>query len=468
MVQCQTSLFTFTPSNMLQYIKYLLQNSNGERKGIQSISMVFETNIRNAILMVEKGEVATVYLSAVEFIADQMYFGLRVERINTSVLEELISEFNKKRHAEINAKKFLNTCSNARIFKEYIDSFNVGFYDKNTYAYFVAKSINKELEKNQSDQRKLNYVIEHICFGINDIIILFLSFIRSNTNIVLKIADQITDLLQEYPEWDFDTKNIPFLHQSPEMPTNTPSSQEKKNAHEQIEKVEKERHDIIKFRGIFDFDEEDVNKNTYKILRALKFLQLVGRAFVDQYGELDAEEIDKIVNVLFSGTQRLVFAILKPYQDRINDIVCSIVKFSKQEFPDEAIDEKGAIELLGQVGTLLALNLMNDIAFNASNGSTIIALRDAPIASANHSIFELMAEENTGNTSTFVSKAIALRTELESNSYAKMLIAQIARKHIIYTANIDHRQIDKLLSGKVIAAESKPILLLEQGKKSKG
>lgn len=77
-----------------------------------------------------------------------------------------------------------------------------------------------------------------------------------------------------------------------------------------------------------------------------------------------------------------------------------------------------------------------------------------------------MMEENTGNTAEFVAKAVSLRKQLDNNPYAKILVAQIARKHIIYTSNIDHRQIDKLLSGNVLSANNKAVLLLEQGTKS--
>ena len=72
------------------------------------------------------------------------------------------------------------------------------------------------------------------------------------------------------------------------MSDKLPSSQDKKNAHRQVEQIEKERHDMIKFRGIFDYDQNDANKEHYKVLRALKYSQLIGRALIDQYGALDA------------------------------------------------------------------------------------------------------------------------------------------------------------------------------------
>lgn len=467
MVQCQTCFFTFTPANMLQYIKFFLQGGAGDHKNVQTIAMVFETNIRNAILSCEKDFVANVYLMVLEYIADQMYFEYKAERISLTQFEEIIEAYKSKKKAEINAKKFLDSCVKARILKEDDGSFNVSFFDNNTFAYFVAKSINREFEKDQANTEKILYVMNRICFGINDTIILFLSFIRSNTNIILKIAEDAMNLMDKFTEWNFEVMNIPFIHQVADLSDKVPSSQDKKNVHKHVEQVEKECHDVIKFRGIFDYDETDVKKERYIVLRALKYSQLIGRALIDQYGALDADEIDKLLKALYSVPQKVIYAILKPHQDHIDDIVSSIIKFAKERSPDEDIKEDYIKKLLGQAGTFIALNIMNDIAYNASNENTITALREGPLDNANHKIMLLMMEENTGNTQEFVSKAIALRKELNNCYYAKTLITQIARKHIIFTDHIDFRQIDKLVSGKVVSPNSKAMLLLEHGKSRK-
>lgn len=467
MVQCQTEFFSFTPSNMLQYIKFFLKGGIGNSKGIQTISMVFETNIRNSLLSYEKDSVANLYLLALEYIADQMYFVLQTEKISISKFEEIISVYKGNRKANINAKSFLISCLKANIFKEDENSFEYSFFDKNTFAYFVAKSISREFERNQTKLEKLSYVMEHICFGINDTIVLFLSFIRSNINIILNIADKAIELMGEYPEWDFEEMNIPFLHKFSNMSDKLPSSQDKKNAHKQVEQIEKERHDIIKFRGIFDYDENDVNKKQYRVLRALKYSQLLGRALIDQFGALDTDEINKIVNTIYSIPQKIIYAMLKPSQEHIDEIVHSIIEFMSEKKPEETIKEDYVRKLLGQTGTIVALNVMNDIAYNASNNNTIIALRDGGLDNSNHKIMRLMMEENTGDTSEFVSSAISIRKELNGSPYAKILIAQIAKKHIIYTKNIDHRQVNRLISSGVVSSDSKTVLLLEKEKNSK-
>ena len=425
---------------------------------------VFDAKIANAIIAAcKKPFVANQYLLVLEFLANSMYFSLKAETIDIETYRNIIAEYNEKKKADINEKDFLYCCVAARIIHEVPGSFRIGFFDKNTYAYFVAKALNRDFEKNRSNPENLDYVMEHICFGINDTIILFLSFIRSNTAIITKLATDAMRLLEEYPEWDFTAGNIPFLHRTEKLPEKVPTKKEQKETHRQVEQVEKERHELIKFKGIFDFDENDVKKTKYLILRALKYTQLVGRALVDQYGALDADEIDILLGTIYSAPQKVIYATLKPYQDHCEEIIQNILEFSKREIPDEAITEQEIRELFGQAGTILALNIMNDIAFNCSNEGTISVLRTASLLNANHQILQLMMEENSGNTPEFVSRAISLRKELDDIPFAKALIAQIARKHIIYTPSIKHREVDKLLSGKVLSATSKPALLLAKG-----
>lgn len=468
MAQSQTSFFTFTPGNTLQYIKFFMQGSARDHKNAQSLSMVFETNIRTEIMTAcKKDTVANVYLMVLEYIADQMYFQLRTETIDISQLSEMIGTYNSRKQADVNPKAFLKTCAEAHILYEESSSFNIGFYDKNSYAYFVAKSLNRQFEKDQTNLEKLNYVMSHICFGINDSIILFLSFIRSNTKIILKIAEDANTFVNDYPEWDFSEQNIPFLHEHINIHDKVPTSHERREAHEHLETVEKKRHEMIKFRGIFDFNEDDVNKTRFVIQRALKYAQLIGRALIDQYGALDREEIDRILDAIYVVPQKVIYAALLPYQNHCNEIVQSILAFAEERFPDDKITEAQIRELFAQAGTTLALNILNDIAYNSSNDSTINVLRQGPMNNPNHKIMCLMMEENVGNTQEFVSRAISLREDLGNIPYARMLISRIARKHIIYTANIDHRQIDRIISGNILSGSSKPSLLLDQGKKPK-
>lgn len=464
MVQCQTGMFSFTPSNTLQYVKYLFQGGVKEKKGTQTISIVFETNVRTALIKACKTDsTASLYLLLLEYLADQMYFNLKVESIGIERFSALIEEYKRNRRADVNAKQFLDTCTEAGILKQASDSFSISFYDKNTYAYFVAKALNRQFDKQPGNLEKLRFVMEHICFGINDTIIIFLSFIRSNTQIILRIAEQAQELLREYQEWNFEDENIPFLHQSSNLPDKLPSAKERKEAYKQTEVIEKERHEVVKFRGIFDYDETDVKKTRFVILRAMKYALLVGRALVDQFGALESEEVDKLTETLYSVPQKVIFAVLTPYQEHCEEIVQSLYSFAQEKMPEEHFTVEKIRALLSSAGIILALNIMNDIAYNAANENTITVLRESPNQNCNQRIFELMLEENTGNTSDFVQRAITLRKDLDKSPFSVMLISQIARKHIIYNGNINRRELDRLISGNVLSSEKKPSILLSQG-----
>lgn len=188
---------------------------------------------------------------------------------------------------------------------------------------------------------------------------------------------------------------------------------------------------------------------------------------MDQYGTLDASEIDLITQSLYSAPQKIIYALLIPYQRHYVSFVESITQFAKAELPEERVTVEKIKEMLAEAGTIQALNIMNDIAYNASNHSTIDALRDVTPATINQKIMQLMMEENVGNTPDFVSRAITLSDELSKVPYAKALIAQIARKHILYTPSIDHREIDRLVSGHIISPKGKKTLIVEQGSKAK-
>ena len=467
-VQSQTGMFSFTPSNMLEYVKYFMRGYAGGEKGGHTISMVFETNIRNSLIECAGSSDANKYLILLEYVADKMYFENRSESIGIEELGAIVDEHNSKRRADINPKKFLKKCIEANIMKESDDSFEIKFYNKNIFAYFIAKAINRQVERQLAvGFDKLDHVVDYICFGINDTIILFLSFIRSNIGIITNIAEKAISIMEEYDEWSFEDKNIPFIHQNIKIVETPPSAKDTKETHKQIEQIEKEHHDIIEFQSIFDYNEDDAKELEFVTARALKYTRLIGRAVIDQFGALELDELDILLQTIFSVPQRIIYALLKPCQDNYQEIVDGILKLAEKVIPEQKIQKEAVEELLGNEGTMLALNVLNDIAFSVSNDSTIVALRDVPENNRNYKVLELMMEENVGRTSEFVERAIKLRKDFENSPYGKILINQIARKHLLYTSNVDHREIDRLISGKVISPRSKPELLLSAGTKNK-
>lgn len=460
LVQSQPALFSLTPGALIQYIMFFIKEGS-EDKGTKTLTLVFETNIRSAMIARAKGE-ATVYLAALEYIAHTMYFAEQTEILSISQAQEILSTYNKTYHAKVNAKIFIETCKDIQIFVEPQDSYDISFRDKNTFAYFVAKYISRCIERDPNELKDISYVISHICFGINDTIVLFLSYIRSNVRVILTMAAQAEALVKDYPELNFDANNLPFLTNTKDTVKSLPTAKEKKQATESTELIEQHQHEAVKFRGIFDYDEADVEKDKYRILRALKYVRLIGRALVDQYGSLTDEELKMMVGALYTVPQKIIYATLKPYQDHYDDIIAGLMNFVKEIDPENEISINEVQELLNSAAVNLALNIMNDIGYNASNRSTMIVLNEAELSNSNHKVQNLIMQENAGNSAAFIAKAVDLREEYENVPFIKYLIARIAHKHIIYTSGIDQRLTEKLVSGKVLSPGSKKAALVGQ------
>ena len=470
-VQCQASFVSLQPGALIPYIQFYAQNSDDD-KGTKSLTIVFETNIRQAMITYAKDKI-NPYLSALETIAHEMYFEWRTTKISIAYIEKAIIEYNKTHLIDIEVKPFVSVCKNAGIFVESESAYDISFRDNNTYAYFVAKYINREIERNANrDINKrdshylddITYVMNHICFGINRTIILFLSYIRSNTRIIIEIASKASELLVDYPELSFDENNIPFISCTVAKPACIPSHEEREEATREVEKIEKQRHDVIEFRDIFDFNEEDVNKEKYKVLRALCYVRLLGRMLVDQYGNLEAEDLDVMLKILYEAPQKILYAALKPYQEHYDEIISDLEKYVAEVAPDERISRADLQNMLSSAATTLSLNVMNDIAYNSANRNTIGVLDRVPLPNSNHEIHNLMMCENVGNSDVFVERAHALREKYKDDPFICYMISRIAQKHLFYKPKVDKRVTDKMISYKLLSRKAKKMALVEQQK----
>lgn len=465
LAQCQASLFSLTPEYLVQYIKYFLSTESLAGKGRETLTVIFETNIRNAIINNAKAEDVAIYLSALEFVAYEMYFSKRVEIVSLEELQGVIGQFNSNRKCNIQVKPFLDTCKRAGIISESESDFSYYFSNKNTYAYFVAKRINAALEKNPGDLTDARFVLSHICFGINDTIVLFLSTLRNNSSIILAIAKRTGEILSDYPELDFDSNNLPFLKQWQPPQQKLPSKEDTKSATETAEAVEKQRQESVKYQGIFDYDEDDVEKDRYRIQRAFRYLQIISRALVDQYGSLEADEITNIVNAIYHLTPKVIYASLKPYQDNYEAIIADLRRFTDQIQTEKKYTDDDLRKMLSQAAIIFTLNVMNDIAYNAATCNTIQVLNEADLINGNHLIQNLMMFDNAGDSSVFVNRAVEMKQQVNGNLFISALVSRVARKHIVYTPNISHTLLDRLVSGKVLSSDSKKAMLIEQRKR---
>jgi hypothetical protein len=116
LVRIRHGLFELSPEYIVQYVKFFLNKNENNQKGEAIFNVIFETNIRNAIIdnSVEKN--VEFCLLTLEEIAFYMHTN-KNEHILYQTIVNIIDEINKNRGLQIDINKSLSIVINAKILK---------------------------------------------------------------------------------------------------------------------------------------------------------------------------------------------------------------------------------------------------------------------------------------------------------------------------------------------------------------
>lgn len=237
-----------------------------------------------------------------------------------------------------------------------------------------------------------------------------------NNSLIMRLAAQTFKHIEDSPSWNIESQNLPFLNDIEDTTKGIPTSQEKNEVKRQTEIVEQERHEVIKFRNAFDYSEQDIEK--FKTIRALKCCQIISRVLVDQYGALEADEVDGIIETIYTIPPQIVYAHLKPVQDNIEGMCDYLYNYSLEN-SEQSYTKDDIRRMLGTAGTAMALDILNNVAFNASSDSTIEELQHYNTTSMVQDVMQLMLIENTRHTKCFVDSAIQLQRKYDGNAFIR-------------------------------------------------
>jgi hypothetical protein len=272
-------------------------------------------------------------------------------------------------------------------------------------------------------------------------------------------------ILNKYPELDFDKNNISFIKRQHRMNVSIPTQKDKEDIDKNSDKIEKIRREKeseeIQFRGIYEYNEEEVDSFHNRIVRTVKYLEIISKSLISHYVNLDLKEKQKIINLMYSAPNRILYALFKPCDEQYEKIIDEIMVFavsigSKKSREDiEEIINKSAVNI--------CLTIYDNIAFFGANNETLQLLNKYDMQNSNYKIANLIMEENGGTTDNFVDKAIKLKEEKE-DIFTINLIRLIVRKHYI-TQTVDYRVMSKI-ADKIFSQSSKKQVLISSLKKN--
>lgn len=455
-------LFNLSPEFIIQYVKFFLNPGTIERK-TQTFNTVFETNINNQIINHSKKDQVEDNISFLEELAFNMHFSLKRSYISSEEIEGIYLNCREDRGLDINVVRFITSMIKANILKETKNDSFYEFSNINYLAYFVARKINKIIERQGSyDIPELQYLLQYIVYGINDNILVFLLYIRNNVQFALNICNKLQEAFADFEELDFEKNNIPFLKKISSKDQRIVSSKQKKAVNKIKDKVEEDsslqEDEEIRFQSLYDYP-SDINNPQERMIQSIKWLEIISKSLVSLFNDFSKTERKELINTVLAIQNKILFYLLKPYNDNFDEVIDDFFSMISDSALKDGLNissekEKEKIikiihRIFVSVSNSFCLGVYNNFAYITSTQKLIKFIEnDNIVRNKNDEVFYLMTLDNAGNSDVFIKKAVEMYESYKDN-HLRFLIRLIVNNHIINN-RLTYRQID-LISAKIFS-----------------
>lgn len=433
----QIKYFQLTPDFIHQFVDYYIQFSHIKTQSETNVfSKVFAANITYRISKNTKEESdIDEILIALDYVAHYIHFVKKHQRITYEEFEFAVNEYKERYdNEELNIKYVYNVAVKANIIKESVTSFEAEFCDENLLAYFVAQHLNRTCQMGERPE-DLKEVLDNICFGINGDIILFLSYITSNTQILTPILQSIYAHMNEWIELDIDGNNIEYLSKvAVSSIPKLPNKKEKEKIKEEKNKIEKEIIEDKKNQAdsLYSYDTSKVNSFGNKIAKSINYLDLVAKILPNFRFILQGDDKKIITQVLYTYPNKLLYFMLKDINENYDKIIDEILRNKPKTRKGILITEDMITRELQNQSVAYILSIYDFISMTASTQKTIGDLEKFDYnKNSNYKIQNLLMQENIANFKTFASRAEDIFDNAELN-IVKQMVKLIVRKYFVY------------------------------------
>lgn len=433
----QIKYFQLTPDFIHQFVDYYIQFSHIKTQSETNVfSKVFVANITYRISKntKEENDIDEI-LIALDYVAHYIHFVKKYQKITYKEFENAVEEYKKRYdNEELNTKYVYNVAIKSNILKESSTSFDVEFCDKNLLAYFVAQHLNRTCQMGERPE-DLKEVLDNICFGINGDVILFLSYITSNTQILTPILQSIYTHMNDWIDLDIDKNNIEYLSKVSNTSTpKLPDEKYKEKIKEEKNKMEKE---IIEEKesqadSLYSYDASKVNSFSNKITKSIIYLELVAKILPNFRFMLQGDEKKEITHILYTYPNKLLYFMLKDIDENYNRIIEDILKNKPKTRKGILLTEDMITRELQNQSLAYILSIYDFISMTASTQKTIGDLEKFDYKqNTNYKIQNLMMQENIANFKTFATRAEQI-FDASNLPLIKQMVTLIVRKYFIY------------------------------------
>lgn len=442
LVQNNSGLFSLNPAFIVRYTNCFIQDPYQDyTKGEAVFSKIFEFELNQSIMKFVKRQDADELFTAFEEVAGYMY-NHKKDELPFEEVRTIIENYNNTYGEHVNVKNVINIGIKAKILRE-TDDLSIYFLNKNHLSYFIAKYLIRLSQGDPADTSGIEYALENICFGINADIVLFISYIMNNTRMLTSISSYAGELLEPWDVISLSSKNIALLHKTPLEQITPPTEEEKKQYESEKEKSEEEHYseDVIEAKGLFDYNDTDIDQYQHRLERAIKYTEMICKALPAFHSKLKLTQKNDLVESIFLYPRKIAFALLRPLDMNLKEICEDLLEYAKQngkkkkDGSDYTNDDM--LEMLNDSARAIMLSMFDHFSELATSPKSFDILMAKNTEDISESLERLLMIESIGNTDRLVKEAEALLKEYQRTEYDTM-IRLIVRKHLLTNKELSH------------------------------
>jgi hypothetical protein len=166
---------------------------------------------------------------------------------------------------------------------------------------------------------------------------------------------------------------------------------------------------------------------------------------------------------MYSAPNRILYAVFKPYDDIYNELIGKIKNVVDSVSELSELSRRDIEEAINFAVISICLGLYDNVAFFGASNETLRLINARKVHNTNHKIQNLMMEENSGSTESFVSKAISIK-ESGEDIFLANLVRLVVRKHLVLR-DVDYRIKDRVAEKIFDRSQKKQLLVTSLNKK---
>lgn len=465
LVQNNSSLFSLNPAFIVRYTNCFIQDPYQDyTKGEAVFSKIFEFELNQSIMKCVNRQNADELFTAFEEIAGYMYTNKKDE-LPIEEVRNVIENYNNIYGEHVNVRDVINIGIKAKILRETDDLF-VYFLNKNHLSYFIAKYLIRLSQGEPADASGIEYALENICFGINADIVLFISYILNNTRILTSISNYAGELLKPWDALSLSDKNISLLHNVPLEQIAPPSDEEKKNYESEREDFEETHYseDIIEAKGLFDYDDTNIDQYQYRLVRAIKYTEMICKALPAFHSKLKLDQKKDLVESIYLYPRKIIFALLRPMDMNLKEICKDIIDFAEQNNKNKkdgsSYTNDDVLQMLNDSARGIMLSIFDHFSELATSPKSYELLMNKIPNDISENLERLLIIESTGDTDLLIKEADSLLKGYQKTEYDTM-IRLIVRKHLLTNKEITYSKKQQVVD-KIFGREYRKYFLINK------